>query len=78
MRYFVLQPYWNWLVLRLPLWVAPNTITIVGLFVNISTALILMAYDPDAKGTNGAVPRWVYLLCGVGLFVYQTLDAIGK
>lgn len=36
-----------------------------------------MYYDPDAKGTHAA-PRWTYLLCGVGLFIYQSLDAIGE
>lgn len=36
-----------------------------------------MFYDPDAKGTH-APPRWTYLLCGIGLFIYQTLDAIGE
>jgi hypothetical protein len=71
------QPYWNWLVSKLPLWLAPNLITIIGLLVNISTSLILMYYNPDAKGTNDP-PRWTYLLCGVGLFIYQSLDAIGE
>lgn len=36
-----------------------------------------MLYDPDAKGTE-TPPRWTYLLCGVGLFIYQSLDAIGE
>ena len=36
-----------------------------------------MYYDPDAKGTHVA-PRWTYLLCGIGLFIYQSLDAIGE
>lgn len=74
---FVLQPYWNWLVTKLPLWLAPNLITIIGLLVNILTALVLMYYNPDAKSTY-APPRWTYLLCGVGLFIYQSLDAIGE
>lgn len=60
---------------KLPLWLAPNLITIAGLAVNIITALVLMFFDMDA---SGEAPRWAYLLCAVGLFVYQTLDAIGK
>lgn len=36
-----------------------------------------MYYDPDAKGTH-APPRWTYLLCALGLFIYQSLDAIGE
>lgn len=60
---------------KLPLWLAPNLITIAGLGVNIITALVLMFYDMNA---SGGAPRWAYLLCAIGLFVYQTLDAIGE
>ncbi|XP_026466431.1 cholinephosphotransferase 1 [Ctenocephalides felis] len=68
-----LQPWWCWLVARVPLWLAPNLITIVGLFVNIVTTLILVWYSPDAKIE---APRWACALCAFGLFVYQSLDAI--
>lgn len=37
-----LQPWWSWLVLRLPLWLAPNLITTIGLAVNVFTSLILV------------------------------------
>ncbi|XP_070492641.1 choline/ethanolaminephosphotransferase 1-like [Chironomus tepperi] len=70
-----LQPYWNWLVLKLPLWIAPNLITIIGLLINILTSLALIYYNPDGKDTN-LPPRWTYLLCAFGLFAYQSLDAI--
>ncbi|CAG9800520.1 unnamed protein product [Chironomus riparius] len=70
-----LQPYWNWLVLQLPLWIAPNLITIIGLLINILTSLALIYYNPDGKDTNSP-PRWTYLLCALGLFAYQSLDAI--
>uniref|UniRef100_A0A6M2DVT2 diacylglycerol cholinephosphotransferase n=1 Tax=Xenopsylla cheopis TaxID=163159 RepID=A0A6M2DVT2_XENCH len=68
-----LQPWWCWLVARVPLWLAPNLITIVGLLVNIVTTLILVWYSPDAKIE---APRWACALCAFGLFVYQSLDAI--
>lgn len=45
----LLQPWWNWLVSKTPLWIAPNLITILGLIVNILTTLILVWYSPDAK-----------------------------
>ena len=38
----ILQPWWCWLVTKVPLWLAPNLITIVGLAVNILTTLILI------------------------------------
>ncbi|XP_068906015.1 cholinephosphotransferase 1 isoform X3 [Tenebrio molitor] len=69
----LLQPYWNWLTSKVPIWLAPNLITILGLIVNIVTALILIWYSPDAKKE---APRWACGLCGFGLFVYQSLDAI--
>lgn len=37
-----LQPWWCWLVSKVPLWLAPNLITIVGLIINIVTTLILI------------------------------------
>ncbi|XP_077289835.1 choline/ethanolaminephosphotransferase 1 bbc isoform X8 [Arctopsyche grandis] len=68
-----LQPWWCWLVARLPLWLAPNLITCLGLAVNVFTTLLLVWYTPDAKSE---APRWTYALCGLGLFIYQSLDAI--
>ncbi|XP_034237634.1 choline/ethanolaminephosphotransferase 1 isoform X5 [Thrips palmi] len=68
-----LQPYWNWLVRQVPIWLAPNLITLSGLIINIVTTLILIYYSADAKSD---APRWAFFLCGVGLFAYQSLDAI--
>lgn len=68
-----MQHWWNWLVQQCPLTLAPNLITITGLAINIFTSLILVYYSPDAKQD---VPRWACFLCAVGLFVYQSLDAI--
>ncbi|XP_012142206.1 choline/ethanolaminephosphotransferase 1 bbc isoform X2 [Megachile rotundata] len=69
----LLQPWWDWLVSKVPLWLAPNLITILGLIVNIITTLILVYYSPDAKAE---APRWACFLCALGLFIYQSLDAI--
>ncbi|KAK2585813.1 hypothetical protein KPH14_010413 [Odynerus spinipes] len=68
-----LQPWWDWLVSKVPLWLAPNLITILGLIVNIVTTLILVYYSPDARAE---APRWACFLCALGLFIYQSLDAI--
>lgn len=43
------QVYWRWLVEQLPLWLAPNTITVSGLAINVFTSLILMFYCPQAR-----------------------------
>ncbi|XP_003369215.1 choline/ethanolaminephosphotransferase 1 [Trichinella spiralis] len=64
--------FWNWLVERYPLWIAPNALTFVGLMTNVASTLILAWYSPDAKQT---APLWVYLICALSLFFYQSLDA---
>ncbi|XP_020296552.1 choline/ethanolaminephosphotransferase 1 isoform X7 [Pseudomyrmex gracilis] len=69
----LLQPWWDWLVSKVPLWLAPNLITVLGLIVNIVTTLILVYYSPDARAE---APRWACFLCALGLFIYQSLDAI--
>ncbi|CAH2092342.1 unnamed protein product [Euphydryas editha] len=68
-----LQPWWCWLVSKTPLWLAPNLITILGLIINIVTTLILVWYSPDARQDP---PRWACALCALGVFIYQSLDAI--
>ncbi|TUH38757.1 Choline/ethanolaminephosphotransferase 1 [Bagarius yarrelli] len=68
-----MQCYWEWLVSRMPPWIAPNLITIIGLATNAFTTLILIYYCPTA---TEQAPLWTYLLCAVGLFIYQSLDAI--
>jgi len=68
-----LQPFWNWVLQRIPLWVAPNLITIVGLIINIASTLLLVYCCPTA---TERAPWWAAASAAVGLFLYQTLDAI--
>lgn len=42
------QIYWNWLIEQIPTWIAPNTLTIVGLIINILTTVVLVYYCPTA------------------------------
>lgn len=42
------QVYWNWLIQQTPTWIAPNTLTIVGLLVNIVSTVVLVYYCPTA------------------------------
>lgn len=42
-----LQPFWRWLVEQIPLWWAPNALTLAGLAINGLTTVILMVYSPD-------------------------------
>ncbi|XP_014674864.1 PREDICTED: cholinephosphotransferase 1-like [Priapulus caudatus] len=68
-----MQVFWNSSIEHIPRWMAPNTLTILGLAINIFTSLLLIFYSPDARSE---APSWVYVLCAIGLFVYQTLDAL--
>ncbi|KAK1901867.1 Choline/ethanolaminephosphotransferase 1 [Dissostichus eleginoides] len=44
----LMQRYWEWLVGRVPAWIAPNLITIIGLATNVFTTLVLIYYCPTA------------------------------
>lgn len=72
MTKYVLNPYWCWLVKHVPLWVAPNLITLTGFaFMVVSTGLLIK------YGSNWEeVPHWVYFCWSLFLFFYQSLDAI--
>lgn len=71
---FIFQPFWNYVVTLMPLWLAPNLITILGLIVNVVTSVLILVYSPKADSDD--VPSYVFFLCAIGLFMYQTLDAI--
>ncbi|KAF7783871.1 hypothetical protein Agabi119p4_36 [Agaricus bisporus var. burnettii] len=80
---YVLNPFWNWLVTLWPLNVAPNTITLTGLSIVFFNFLSLIYYDPlyltESDVTNHqsyGPPQWLYFTWAIGLFAYQSLDAI--
>ncbi|KAF9349418.1 hypothetical protein BGX26_012278 [Mortierella sp. AD094] len=70
---YVLGPYWTKLVTFFPLSMAPNTITGIGLLCVVFNVLTMYYYAPDM---TGICPSWAYFSFGIGLFVYQSLDAI--
>lgn len=45
-----MQKFWNWFLgVCIPLWWAPNAMTLVGLVINVFTCSLLVYYSPDAK-----------------------------
>ncbi|KIK94389.1 hypothetical protein PAXRUDRAFT_828044 [Paxillus rubicundulus Ve08.2h10] len=76
---YVLTPYWNWFIKFWPLTVAPNTITLLGLSMVVFNVLTLLIYDPlyytDKDGPSGP-PQWIYFTWAIGLFLYQSFDAV--
>ena len=70
---YVLQHYWNAFVKLLPLWLAPNMVTLLGFFFIIANIGILAIYIPDLAGPG---PSWVYYSFAFGLWMYSTMDNI--
>ena len=69
-----LNSFWLNCANLLPLWLAPNMVTLIGLGFN------FLAYYLITNETNGSfqgeIRPWVNVVCGLCLFAYQTLDAM--
>lgn len=68
---YILKRWWNSFVKIFPLDMAPNVITLLGLFFIIANLLCVFYYDPYL---NSPAPRWCYFFYAFGLFMYQTFD----
>ncbi len=65
--------FWLACVEFLPMWMAPNLVTLIGFFFMVSCYGIFIQYDVTFKGD---IPAWAFYWCGFAHFAYQTLDAI--
>ncbi|KAI1396644.1 CDP-alcohol phosphatidyltransferase [Hypoxylon fuscum] len=70
---YILRPYWNAFVELLPLWLAPNMVTLIGFCFILANIALLVIVMPDLVGPG---PSWLYLSFAFGLFMYQTMDNI--
>lgn len=71
---YLLKPYWWSQVIKVfPLSMAPNAITLSGFGFVIANILTMLYYSPSL---DQDCPPWVYASWSVGLFLYQTFDAI--
>ncbi|KAG2144675.1 CDP-alcohol phosphatidyltransferase-domain-containing protein [Suillus bovinus] len=77
--HYLLTPYWNWFIKLFPLTIAPNTITLLGLCIVVFNVITLLYYDPlyltEKDGAPGP-PQWIYFTWAIGLFMYQSFDAV--
>ncbi|XP_070495056.1 ethanolaminephosphotransferase 1 isoform X2 [Chironomus tepperi] len=77
---FVMHPFWNWIVKFVPPYVAPNLITFAGFMLTVFNYLLIGYYDYYFHVANGTedyvIPRWVFILAGINVFVAYTLDGI--
>jgi len=71
---YVLKPFYtNVVIERFPMWMAPNLITLTGFSFVVINLLTLLWYNPTL---DQDCPPWVYASWAVGLFLYQTFDAV--
>lgn len=69
--HYILNPYWTAAVNLLPMWLAPNMVTLLGFcFILVNVGLLLI-FIPDLVGP---APSWLYYSFAFGLFMYQTMD----
>jgi hypothetical protein len=48
-------PYWDWFTAQLPMWLAPNTITMIGLVGVVASHVISVYYIPNFTGDDHAL-----------------------
>lgn len=71
---YILKPFYNNVVIHcFPKSMAPNLITLTGFSFVIANLLTLLWYNPTL---DQDCPPWVYYSWAVGLFLYQTFDAV--
>ncbi|KAF2224415.1 hypothetical protein BDZ85DRAFT_260925 [Elsinoe ampelina] len=71
---YVLKPFYTNFVIHLfPMSMAPNLITLTGFGFVIANLLTMLYYTPTLDQN---CPSWVYLSWSIGLFLYQTFDAV--
>jgi phosphatidylglycerophosphate synthase len=57
--------------LFIPLWMAPNVVTLIGFFFQMVTIAMVLIFNPTLEGH---CPRWLHLMTAVNMFLYQTFD----
>lgn len=71
---YILKPFYNNVAIKcFPMWMAPNAITLSGFAFVVLNFLTLLWYNPTL---DQDMPRWVYASWSIGLFLYQTFDAV--
>merc|ERR1712232_1506641 len=69
----LMNPTWLKLTSFLPMWFAPNLVTFSGLLPMAFSYSLCWLYQPDFATP---VPRWLAFTTALGLFLYQTFDAM--
>ncbi|KAL8781091.1 MAG: hypothetical protein Q9213_006173 [Squamulea squamosa] len=70
---YILKYYWNGFVELLPLWLAPNMVTLLGFFFILADIILLEIFIPDLVGP---APSWLYYSFACGVWMYSTMDNV--
>ncbi|KAI9805421.1 MAG: hypothetical protein M1825_000672 [Sarcosagium campestre] len=70
---YILKHYWNGFVELLPLWLAPNMVTLLGFCFILANVACLEIWVPDLIGP---APSWIYYSFAFGLWMYSTMDNV--
>lgn len=66
----ILNIWWTWIANYVPSWVAPNLVTLTGLFGLAPAFFLVIYYDSHIEAER---PRYLGIIAGVALFIYQVL-----
>lgn len=71
---YILKPFYTNVVIKcFPMSMAPNLITLTGFMFVVVNFWTLLWYNPTL---DQDCPTWVYYSWAIGLFLYQTFDAV--
>ncbi|PKX91008.1 sn-1,2-diacylglycerol cholinephosphotransferase [Aspergillus novofumigatus IBT 16806] len=70
---YILKHYWNAFVEVLPLWIAPNMVTLLGFLFIVGNVMLIEVFMPDLVGPG---PSWLYYSFALGMWMYSTLDNV--
>ena len=70
------QPYWKWLVEQMPIYLAPNLITVIGLIINIVTSTILILYSPNATESVSSFKHFDISLGRISFVLFELANKI--
>ncbi|KAJ6128131.1 hypothetical protein N7471_009348 [Penicillium samsonianum] len=70
---YILKHYWNAFVELVPMWMAPNMVTLLGFMWIVANIFIIQIFVPDMVGPG---PAWIYYSFALGMWMYSTLDNV--
>ncbi|KAG2206536.1 hypothetical protein INT47_008553 [Mucor saturninus] len=70
---YILKHYWDFAIKLFPRWIAPNLITLIGLFFMIANVIIVCIWAPLLDTT---APNWINFSFAAGLWLYSTFDNV--